>query len=140
MYSQGNEAIHAETQSTGVAAIAAYNLNPDATGAALYAEKRGNSGHAGFFNGNVYITGSIHADNMMCNNADCAEYFEVDNSGSVEPGTVMVLGDEGAYAPVNGRTINERRSYPARAITSPLSSSTRGTPTIRTPRIDNPLL
>lgn len=58
-YSTGNEAIHAETKSPMTAAIAAYNLNPNGTGAAIFAKKEGQQGHAGFFEGNVLITGSL---------------------------------------------------------------------------------
>ena len=39
-YSTEHEAIHAETRSMNVAAIAAYNLNPRGGGAALFAKKR----------------------------------------------------------------------------------------------------
>lgn len=46
---------------------------------------------AGFFEGNVKVTGDIRLGN-----ADCAEDFDIANSEGVEPGTVMVLGEEGA--------------------------------------------
>jgi hypothetical protein len=46
---------------------------------------------AGFFEGNVEITGDL---NMT--NGDCAEDFDVIDVLSSEPGTVMVLGVEGA--------------------------------------------
>ena len=58
-YSTSNEAIHAETKSPMTAAIAAYNLNPNGTGAAIFAKKEGQQGHAGFFEGNVLITGLL---------------------------------------------------------------------------------
>jgi hypothetical protein len=58
-YSTSYEAIHAETQSPETAAIAAYNLNPAGTGAALFAKKAGEHGHAGFFDGQVWITGAL---------------------------------------------------------------------------------
>ena len=35
------EAVHAATNATNVAAVAAYGLNESGTGAALYADKRG---------------------------------------------------------------------------------------------------
>jgi|SRR5215469_13345570 len=91
-YSTSNEAIHAETQSPGTAAIAAYNLNPAGTGAAIYAESR-SRGPAAFFKGDVLITGDIKLIN-----ADCAEEFTI-GVEAVEPGTVMVLGNEGALFP-----------------------------------------
>lgn len=48
---------------------------------------------AGFFEGDVEVTGDIRLAN-----ADCAEDFEVSSADSVEPGTVMVLVDEGAVS------------------------------------------
>lgn len=45
---------------------------------------------AGFFEGNVEVTGDL-----CCPNADCAEEFDVSGTAKVEPGTVMVLGNEG---------------------------------------------
>ncbi len=44
--------------------------------------------------GNVDVTGDIHLTN-----ADCAEDFDIAEVGTVEPGTVMVLGEEGALHP-----------------------------------------
>ena len=58
--SETNEGVHAETKSPSTAAIAAYNLNPNGTGAAIFAKKEGQQGHAGFFEGNVLITGSLN--------------------------------------------------------------------------------
>lgn len=88
------EAVHAETQSPGVAAIAAYNLNAAGTGAAVFAKKAGNVGHAGFFDGDVHVTGTLSADrDIVLTNADCAEEFTIAESDQVEPGTVMVLGE-----------------------------------------------
>jgi hypothetical protein len=46
---------------------------------------------AGFFEGDVEVTGDIRLSN-----ADCAEDFDIANQVEVEPGTVMVLGIEGA--------------------------------------------
>ena len=40
-YSTDYEAVHAETHSPRTAAIAAYNLNPRGTGAAIFARKEG---------------------------------------------------------------------------------------------------
>ena len=39
--STSNEAVHAETHSPGTAAIAAFNLNPEGTGAGVFALKEG---------------------------------------------------------------------------------------------------
>ncbi len=48
---------------------------------------------AGFFEGDVEVTGDIRLTN-----ADCAEDFDVSGADKVEPGTVMVLGNEGALS------------------------------------------
>src|SRR5262249_21338618 len=51
-------------------------------------------GLAGFFDGKVVVTNDI-----ILSNADCAEDFDVTPSETVEPGTVMVLGEEGILHP-----------------------------------------
>jgi hypothetical protein len=90
--SDAYEAVHAETNSPKTAAIAAYNQNPDGTGAAIYARKVGGVGHAGFFDGEVFVSGSITtATDVILSNADCAEEFDVDPASTAEPGTVMVF-------------------------------------------------
>jgi hypothetical protein len=51
----------------------------------------GKGGHrAGFFEGDVEVTGDIRLTN-----ADCAEDFDISEPEQVDPGTVMVLGDDG---------------------------------------------
>jgi hypothetical protein len=96
-FSTSNESIHAETNSPGTAAIAAYNLNSGGTGAALFAKKEGAIGHAGFFVGNVEVTGNLTVDgDIFVPGADCAEHFEIAGLEEAEPGTVMVIDDHGA--------------------------------------------
>jgi hypothetical protein len=51
-------------------------------------------GLAGSFQGNVEVTGDIRLTN-----SDCAEDFDIANADLVEPGTVMVLGSDGALRP-----------------------------------------
>jgi len=46
---------------------------------------------AGFFEGDVEVTGDLRLSN-----ADCAEDFDVAGTVAMEPGSVMVLGNEGA--------------------------------------------
>jgi hypothetical protein len=95
--SMTHEGVHAETKSPQTAAIAAYNLNPNGTGAAIFAKKEGRQGHAGFFDGNVWVSGELAVGkDIILANADCAEDFDVVGADKVEPGTVMVLGPEGA--------------------------------------------
>jgi hypothetical protein len=77
--------------------LEAYNLNPNGPGYAIFAKKEGNQGHAGFFVGNVHVTGNITTDgDVILRNADCAEDFDIADDILVEPGTVMVLNEEGA--------------------------------------------
>lgn len=49
---------------------------------------------AGQFQGDVEVTGDIRLTN-----ADCAEDFDIANADLVEPGTVMVLGEDGVLQP-----------------------------------------
>lgn len=61
----------------------------------------GVSGHnpgglAGFFDGNVTVNGNITVSgDVLLTGADCAEQFEVIAGEAVEPGTVMVMTDQG---------------------------------------------
>jgi hypothetical protein len=92
--SETYEAIHAETKSPDTAAIAAYNTNPNGTGAAIFARKDGSKGHAGFFMGDVFVTGTLGVKvDIVLANADFAEDFTVVDQ--TEPGEVMVLTEDG---------------------------------------------
>src|SRR2546423_6312496 len=108
MNSRTHEALHAVTNSPTTAAIAAYNVNGEGTGAAIYGKKTG-KGHAGFFDGEVFVTrhigtsgnvtlleGSmiVEKGDVILQRADCAEEFEVAPTSPSEPGTVMVLSEE----------------------------------------------
>ena len=98
------ECVHAETQSHTEAAIAAYQKNPTADSAALYAKHDGGR-TAAFFEGNVVVTGDI----ILTNAADCAEDFDVAEAALDEPGTVMVLGADGRLEPCS-------RAYDKRVV------------------------
>lgn len=94
------EGMHAETKSLATAAIAAYNLNPDGTGAAIFAKKEGAQGHAGFFDGNVFVSNTLTVGvDIVLANGDCAEDFDIAGLEKVEPGTVMVIDSEGSLQP-----------------------------------------
>jgi hypothetical protein len=54
----------------------------------------GQGAPAGRFEGDVEVTGDIRLLN-----ADCAEDFDITGVETAEPGTVMVLGEEGALKP-----------------------------------------
>src|SRR6516164_9181657 len=54
-------------------------------------------GFAGFFQGNVHVTGSHTVEvDILLTGADCAEQFDVADSQKFEPGSVMVINDTGA--------------------------------------------
>jgi hypothetical protein len=98
------ECVHAETTSPNVAAIAAYQTNAVADSAALYAKHAGGKA-AAFFDGNVVVTGDI----MLLNAADCAEEFDVADLSEAEPGTLMILGEDGSLVPCS-------RAYDCRVV------------------------
>lgn len=57
---------------------------------------RSASGHAGYFEGLVYVKGDISAEgDIRLTNADCAEDFDVSLDEEIEPGAVMVLAHDG---------------------------------------------
>ncbi len=107
--SKTGEGVHAETASPTMAAVAGYNRNTAGTGAAIYGETSSTAGLAGLFRGKVQVTGEITADkdvrvggnimvsgDVLLTGADCAEEFDLVEGQSVDGGTVMVLGEEGA--------------------------------------------
>jgi hypothetical protein len=90
------EAVHASTSSMDVAAVAAYQTNPASGSAALYAKHFGGKGSpAAFFDGSVVVTGDI----VLIDAADCAEEFDVADLQQAEPGTLMIMGEEGVLEP-----------------------------------------
>jgi hypothetical protein len=94
--SRAGEGVHADSRSSRWAAFSAIHLNEESAAAALFAEHKG-PGPAGFFRGNVVVTGDI-----TLTNADCAEQFEIATGAAVEPGTVMVIDQDGALTASEG--------------------------------------
>lgn len=95
--SDSYEAVHAQTNSPATAAIAAYNVNTAGVGFAIYGKKEGSKGFAGFFEGNVWVSGELGVGkDLVLPNADCAEDFDVAACESIDAGTVMVLGADGS--------------------------------------------
>jgi hypothetical protein len=116
--SQGGAGVYGEGVGPGVIGVSktwhgVYGESPSTTGGAgVWGEHKGggsgvvgvSQGGAGvygkggrvaaFFEGNVEITGDVRLTN-----ADCAEDFDVANADTVEPGTVMVLGDDATLQP-----------------------------------------
>jgi hypothetical protein len=95
------ECVHAETQSSAVAAVAAFQKNSNSDSAALYAKHDGGR-MAALFEGSVVVTRDIALANAvvtgditLTNAADCAEEFDIAETSPREPGMVMVLGTGG---------------------------------------------
>ena len=83
----GSEAgVHAINLGNG----AAVHAEARGTGAAIAAVGGTGGNHAGIFRGNVQVTGDI-----TLANADCAEDFDVSGTVEIDPGTVVVLDEEG---------------------------------------------
>jgi hypothetical protein len=68
----------------------------------------GVSGHnpgglAGYFDGNVIITGNIDVtgqdSDIRLTNGDCAEDFDISGAAKAEPGSVMIVTDDGSLSP-----------------------------------------
>jgi len=63
------------------------------SGAGVFATSA--SGPAGYFQGDVTVTGTITANDHVCAGGDCAEDFDVVASEEIEPGSVMVIDEDG---------------------------------------------
>jgi hypothetical protein len=87
-------------------------LNTGTTGVLMTLQDNGNVGIGTSVpreklevNGNILTTGAVFqgdvevTGDIRLTNADCAEDFNIGTDISVEPGTVMVLGEEGALFP-----------------------------------------
>lgn len=68
------------------AGVSGHNLNLE--------YKDNPNGLAGWFGGNVVVTGDIQLINQ-----DCAEDFDISAAEEIEPGTVMVIDQEGSLRP-----------------------------------------
>lgn len=92
----GGFGVYGEAVGTGVAGISktwmgVYGETQSTTGGAGVC---GKGKLAGLFQGDVVVTGDI-----QLTNADCAEHFNIGAGVTVEPGTVMVVGEDGALFP-----------------------------------------
>jgi hypothetical protein len=83
--SEGGAGVWGEHKGGGNGVVGVSN-----SGAGVYGKGR----LAAFFDGDVEVTGDIRL-----NSADCAEEFDVDCLDLIEPGTVMVLAEEGMLRP-----------------------------------------
>jgi hypothetical protein len=91
------EGLIAETMSSGRAAFACFQNNPSSDQPAIHAAHINGTKTAGFFKGNVIITGDLSFPG-----SDFAEDFTIDDGVVAEPGTVMALGDKGELVPCTG--------------------------------------
>ncbi|HXJ95678.1 MAG TPA: hypothetical protein VMT20_22780 [Terriglobia bacterium] len=96
--SDSGEGVRGESASTQHGAVVGVNTN--AAGVGVY----GKGGRlAALFEGHVEVTGDIR----LANAGDCAEDFDIAAADSVEPGTVMVLGEQGSLH--QGRQAYDKR-------------------------------
>ena len=59
-------------------------------------------GNEGTSSGDLTVEGNITAFDVKLSGGDCAEDFDIAGSDSVEPGTVMVVDQEGVLCPCDG--------------------------------------
>jgi hypothetical protein len=89
--SESNDGVRAiSTSGNGLSAFTS------GSGTAIYAQNDG-SGAAGFFKGNVVVTGDIQLTALT--GSDCAERFDIAGSDQCDPGTVMVMEHTGVLIP-----------------------------------------
>jgi hypothetical protein len=94
--SNGGFGVYGEAVGTGVGGVSktwmgVYGETQSTTGGAGVC---GKGKLAGLFQGDVVVTGDI-----QLTNADCAEHFDIGAGVLAEPGTVMVVGENGALFP-----------------------------------------
>jgi hypothetical protein len=106
-FSQTGEGVHGETTSMTYAAVAGIARNPKGNGAGVFGQSQG-LGPAGFFAGDVMVTGTLKAQqDVVLLGADCAEEFDVAKPADIEPGTVMVIDETGVL-------VESRQAYDTR--------------------------
>jgi hypothetical protein len=85
------DGVHGESGGTGMSAIAGLHT---AGGNGVYGRS---SGNAGCFDGNVQVNGKITVtEDVYLAGGDCAEQFDFAGSQLPAPGSLVVMGDEGA--------------------------------------------
>jgi hypothetical protein len=88
-----NDAFNSLSHSPAHAGVSANN---DAGGFGLWAS----GATAGYFQGNVTVTGTLNVGvDVILEGADCAEEFDLQAVLDLDPGTVMVLDENGALEP-----------------------------------------
>ena len=117
--SDQQDAIQGWCNSAQGAGVSARNTSNSATGNGVWTDGGAGTGihaigkgYAGLFDGNVQVNGNFDCEgqhyvsgtltvgvDLILKNADCAEDFDVASAPEIEPGTVMVLTDNGALEP-----------------------------------------
>jgi hypothetical protein len=97
------DGVQGNSQSRADSGVAGINKSG---GNGLYGESQGGYGvhavsdkTAGYFEGDVTVTKTLTAKVDVVLGSDCAEDFDVAPSAEIDPGTVMVLTDNGAVQP-----------------------------------------
>jgi hypothetical protein len=89
--SDSNDGVHGVTSSSSHSALSGTNTGG---GNGVYGQS---SGNAGWFEGNVNVTGNVNvAGDVLLAGGDCAERFDLKTLEDAEPGTVMVIDEDGA--------------------------------------------
>lgn len=89
--SSKGDAVHGDSAGVGMSAVAGIHT---AGGNGVYGRS---SGNAGCFDGNVQVNGTITVTgDVYLSGADCAEQFDFAGSQPPAPGTLLVMGDNGA--------------------------------------------
>jgi len=94
------------------------------SGAGVFATSA--SGPAGYFQGDVTVTGTVTANDHVCAGGDCAEDFDVVASKEIEPGSVMVIDEDGYLKESREAYDNgSPASFPGAETTNPAFCSTK---------------
>jgi hypothetical protein len=89
----GGDGVKGHARGQGKAGVAGIHITNQGPGI------WGKGSPAGLFEGNVTVKGDVEVTgDIRLVNADCAEDFDVSSAVTVEPGTVMVLGNDGALS------------------------------------------
>lgn len=85
------DGVHGEAHASNFSGVAGIHANG---GKGVYGSS---SGDAGYFQGNVQITGNLTvAGDILLTGADCAEQFDCASPAPIEPGTLVVMDESGA--------------------------------------------
>jgi hypothetical protein len=85
------DGVHGESKGLNMSGVAGIH---NAGGHGVYGRS---SGNAGYFDGNVFVNGTITATgDILVQGADCAEHFDCAELTQIEPGSVVAVGENGS--------------------------------------------